>query len=922
MTVLAVDTPEDATLDVVFVHGLDGDAQSSWSRESSSSFWPRWLAEDIPSLAVWSVGYEASSSRWRGRAMAMEDRAINLLAELQNHGIGNRPLCFVTHSMGGLLVKEMLLHAAEGRTDFANFADATKGVVFLGTPHTGSGLTKAVQALKILYRSTPAIRDLKRNSAHLRHLGDDYRDWSNQVGLRNLVFFEAYRTKGVRVVDEASANPGLAGVRPIPVDADHVDICKPADRTSVVYGQVLRLLSEIRKGREGSTSSSGSQEPLLVPIDELDAFDLEVHPAISQGTNVDGLPPLPIYVDRPHDLRLRQIVNSCESGESAAAVLVGGSSSGKTRAAWEAVRRLPKSWSLWHPLSPGRPKAVLDGLDEIPPRTVLWLNELQHYILTSPPEVGEEVAARLRVLLRDDGRAPILIIGTIWPEYLAKISAAPPGGDFDLHSQARSFVVPVEIKVPSSFSAAELETAREAGDPRLTQALSHSKAGEITQYLAGARALLERYESAPPAAQAVIKVAIDAQRLGYAENLSRSFLERAAAGYLSDNEWLALGDDWLDQALEYTAGKCHGAVGLLVRQRLRPGQGTEELPHFRLADYIAQWGRKVRCFEIPPVDFWEAGVEHISTAKGLVLLGEAAAIRWRVRYAVLLYQRAIDMGEPLALLRMGELEEKRGDSTLAIDFYLRGAHAGNLKAQLKLAEMLTLQGELTDAKKWLRAAADQGEFRALESLAEIAERAGEVPAAIELLQQAVELAGRLEASRPLRQLARLQESLGNDGEAETLRELSKAGFQTVVRRSLQDIAKRSGGMTMLKDELLAGVSEAQAEGRTARSSDLELLAEIYEEEGELDKAEAVADLAAEQGYPTVLLTLVAERFNRGNKKEAERLAQKAADAGDSYGLHELARCNPDDGRLQQLLEFGLEPDGQISPLPSDASDHR
>lgn len=845
--------------------------------------------------------------------MAMEDRAINLLAELQNHGIGNRPLCFVTHSMGGLLVKEMLLHAAEGRTDFANFADVTKGVIFLGTPHTGSGLTKAVQALKILYRSTPAIRDLKRNNAHLRHLGDRYRDWCDQVDVRNLVFFEAHRTKGVRVVDEASANPGLAGVRPIPVDADHIDICKPPDRASVVYGQVLRFLVELRKAREWSTTSSWRQKPLLLPINELDALDLEVHPAISLGTNADELPTLPTYVDRSHDLRLRQIVKSSESGESAVAVLVGSSSSGKTRAAWEAVRHLPKSWSLWHPLSPGRPKAVLDGLDEIPPRTVLWLNELQHYILTSSPEVGEEVAARLRALLRDDRRAPILIIGTVWPEYLAKLLAIPAAGEFDLHSQARSLVVTTEIKVPSSFNAAELRTASETGDPRLRQALTHSQSGEITQYLAGAPALLERYETAPPAAQAVIKVAIDAQRLGYAANLSRSFLERAAAGYLSDNEWHALGDDWLDQALEYTAGKCQGAVGLLVRHRLRPGQGTQEQPYFRLADYIVHWGRKVRCFDNPPADFWEAGLEHISTAEGLVLLGEAAAARWRVRHATLLYKRAIDMGAPVALLRMGELEEKRGDTALASDFFLRGAHAGNLKAQLKLADILTLQGELTDAKYWLRVAADQGEFRALQSLSEIAERAGEETEAIDLLQQAVELAGRLEASDPLRQLARIQERLGHHAEARALREKSQAGFQTYMRRSLQDIAERSGGMATLKREHLARVLEAQTAGRTAHISDLELLAEIHEEDGELFEAEAVADLAAEQGYPSVLLALVAERFNKGDKKQAERLARRAADAGDSYGLRELARCSPDDDLLQQMLKFGLEPDGQISP---------
>ncbi|WP_181772859.1 FxSxx-COOH system tetratricopeptide repeat protein [Amycolatopsis pittospori] len=248
--VLKIRVPESAVLDVVFLHGLDGDARKSWT---GRSFWPEWLAEDFARVAVWSVGYEAWSTGWRGTAMPMQDRAINLMARLQNLGIGQRPLCFVTHSMGGLLAKEILLHAAEGRTEFAVFAKAARGVVFLGTPHTGSGLAGVVKALGLVYRATAAVKDLKRNAAHLRHLNDRYRDWADESGIRSLVFFEAYPTKGVRVVDEVSANPGLPRVRPIPVDADHVDICKPADRDSLVYGQIAKFITDILA--EGDTSA-------------------------------------------------------------------------------------------------------------------------------------------------------------------------------------------------------------------------------------------------------------------------------------------------------------------------------------------------------------------------------------------------------------------------------------------------------------------------------------------------------------------------------------------------------------------------------------------------------------------------------------------------------------------------------------------
>ncbi|MFE1909235.1 hypothetical protein ACFW96_37025, partial [Streptomyces gardneri] len=248
--VIEVHVPERPVLDVVFLHGLDGDARKTWTGKGEGApFWPAWLAEDLEGVAVWSVGYEAWSSGWRGRAIPMQDRAVNLMAQLQNLGIGQRPLCFVTHSMGGLLAKEILLHAAEGRTDYAVFATAARGVVFLGTPHTGSGVPAAVEALKVVYRATRAVKDLRRNSAHLRQLNDRYRDWAGESGIANLVFFEAYPIKGVRVVDEASANPGLPHIRPIPVDADHIGICKVTDRRDLVYGQVKRFLADILSAR-------------------------------------------------------------------------------------------------------------------------------------------------------------------------------------------------------------------------------------------------------------------------------------------------------------------------------------------------------------------------------------------------------------------------------------------------------------------------------------------------------------------------------------------------------------------------------------------------------------------------------------------------------------------------------------------------
>jgi hypothetical protein len=56
---------------------------------------------------------------------------------------------------------------------------------------------------------------------------------------------------------------------------------------------------------------------------------------------------MPEYVCRAHDARLRKIVEAVTG--SLFVVLVGDSPSGKTRALWEAAKRLPSDWRTWQP---------------------------------------------------------------------------------------------------------------------------------------------------------------------------------------------------------------------------------------------------------------------------------------------------------------------------------------------------------------------------------------------------------------------------------------------------------------------------------------------------------------------------------------------------------------------------------------------
>ena len=411
-----------------------------------------------------------------------------------------------------------------------------------------------------------------------------------------------------------------------------------------------------------------------------DPFDLEVHRPIEIAVRPGGaeLEILPEYVERKHDTRLAEVVARTVGGRSAIAVLVGGSSTGKTRACWEAIQRLPPGWRLWHPIFPDRAEAFLAGLERVGPRTVVWLNEAQHYLLTSDPKVGDRVAAGLRDLLRDSRRAPILILGTIWPQYWDPLTTPPSVGG--AHAHATALLEGAGIEVPDAFTAHDMTVLVSAAqcDPRLAEAAKKAEEGQVTQFLAGVPALLERYRTAPPAARAVIHAAMDARRHGCGPALPRALLEAAAHAYLTRQQQEQLGEDWLMQALDYTAKPCNGVRGPVTPIISGPLEQSEPAAfrHFYLlADYLEQVGRHDRAGHPSPSVFWDAAAAYAHPAD-LTALATHAADGGLFRYAAILGKR--------------------------------GVTAGRSKAAIPLIELLAAidSGNLPEAKKWVAAHVD------------------------------------------------------------------------------------------------------------------------------------------------------------------------------------------------------------------------
>lgn len=117
--------------------------------------------------------------------------------------------------------------------------------------------------------------------------------------------------------------------------------------------------------------------PAARPIAEWNPFALGIHHAIT-ADNAET--PLPAYLPRDHDHQLAAALS--DTTHSQMIVLVGSSSTGKTRAMYEAVTRhdILRAWPVRCPRTAEQLLA-----DNIPPNTVLWLNEAQEYLT---PEVA------------------------------------------------------------------------------------------------------------------------------------------------------------------------------------------------------------------------------------------------------------------------------------------------------------------------------------------------------------------------------------------------------------------------------------------------------------------------------------------------------------------------------------------------------
>ncbi|MBL1087523.1 hypothetical protein JK359_37240 [Streptomyces actinomycinicus] len=444
---------------------------------------------------------------------------------------------------------------------------------------------------------------------------------------------------------------------------------------------------------------------------------------------------------------------------------------------------MPNDFQLFFPTDADSLLAML-AADALGPRTVLWLNEAQHYLDGSADE-----AAAAALLRRLDADGPFVALATLWPDHDKALTTASTSSD-DPHRQARALLSQAHyVHLPSSF-AEHLDAVRHAvsHDASLASALNAGGA-DIAQVLAAGPQLVDHYE-APHSlygiyGKALISAAMDAHRPGIIGPLPLTFLHDAAQGYLTGSERAAADPNtWFAGALTHAP--------ILIKQITRPLQdvpcpsGMGALAGVvSLADYLQHHDRRTRWFLCPPATFWNAATRHLQSPDALAGLAYAAPVRHRLRHAAHLYCVAAEAGDPSALTRLAEMREGDGDQEEAEPLYV-AACAGEPSGLAWLAERREEAGD-QEAQRLYVAAADAGSTSSSKRLAERRGGAGDWEVAERLARHAGDSSGGLFArngSSALTWLAEMREEAGDQEEAERLyRAAADAGDIALPQRT-------------------------------------------------------------------------------------------------------------------------------------------
>ncbi|KAK6953523.1 hypothetical protein Daesc_005828 [Daldinia eschscholtzii] len=266
----AVYTHPDAKVDIVLVHGLNGDPQKTWTAKNDV-FWPTdllptSLRDARANILVYGYNADVYSKKHGTNPsdnfiyMHAQTLVTSLTHYRKDEQTSHNPILWVCHSLGGILVKRALLYSNDLRSsqheDYRSIYVSTYGIIFLGTPHTGSDLatwgtmlqamSDAVVPRTFFQSESVLLRTLKRDNETLQNINVHFLDIYQRFKI--LMAHENHKSdlKGTRtlIVDAHSASPQLPGVMYFAIEATHSGMCKFESRNAPGYRTIATALRD------------------------------------------------------------------------------------------------------------------------------------------------------------------------------------------------------------------------------------------------------------------------------------------------------------------------------------------------------------------------------------------------------------------------------------------------------------------------------------------------------------------------------------------------------------------------------------------------------------------------------------------------------------------------------------------------------
>ncbi|KAH8665220.1 hypothetical protein BGZ60DRAFT_516466 [Tricladium varicosporioides] len=230
-----------AQFDLYFVHGVGGDAFSSWVCDATGHMWPRdSLPEQCLNLGVRgrfsTLGYDAKVLDG-GQPKTIRNAAESILKYIAADRPLRcaRPIFLVGHSLGGIVIEQALVLALEKpavKPEYDFIQHMVKGVAFFGVPFQGSSnadfISPVASIISGLTRmNTNFVKDLKTSSQELPALNMMFNRIKTEENIGVLLFTEKKADGPSKITTRTSGTiPFRAEIAPFEIDANHREMVK------------------------------------------------------------------------------------------------------------------------------------------------------------------------------------------------------------------------------------------------------------------------------------------------------------------------------------------------------------------------------------------------------------------------------------------------------------------------------------------------------------------------------------------------------------------------------------------------------------------------------------------------------------------------------------------------------------------------